>query len=265
MWLISKYGFYSTVCKPEDDAEHTVTIRARVKNDLVALKKNFLPHLGKISGDKGTDYKYRARASQADFAIALLRMALDINYDNFKDAVADRQGMARSNLYHEVWDTLYQLQTSKTDFCQNAMPDTDMENPGEDAYGGILFDGKGRILLCKPTDEFDGYAWTFAKGRVKNRETAQQTAIREVLEETGYHAEIIGMVPGTFQGGTGSNEYFLMHPTGKPGLFDESETEAVKWASSDKAATWIGKTRNEAGRDRDLQVLVAAGAAYSKQ
>ena len=56
-----------------------------------------------------------------------------------------------------------------------------------------------------------------------------------------------------------------MHPTGKPGLFDESETEAVKWASSDKAATWIGKTRNEAGRDRDLQVLVAAGAAYSKQ
>ncbi len=265
MWLISKYGFYSTVCKPEDDAEHTVTIRARVKNDLVALKKKFLPHLSKISADEGTDYKYRAKASQADFAIALLRMALDINYDNFKDAVADRQGMARSNLYHEFWDTLYQLQTSKTDFCQNTMPDTDMETPGEVAYGGILFDGKRRILLRKPTDEFDGYAWTFAKGRVKNRETAQQTAIREVLEETGYHAEIIGVVPGTFQGGTGSNEYFLMRPTGKPGPFDESETEAVKWAPQDKAVKLIGMTRNEAGRDRDLQVLLAAVAAYSKQ
>jgi hypothetical protein len=32
-----------------------------------------------------------------------------------------------------------------------------------------------------------------------------------------------------------------------------------------KAATLIGKTRNEAGRDRDLRVLLAAVAAYSKQ
>jgi 8-oxo-dGTP pyrophosphatase MutT (NUDIX family) len=38
------------------------------------------------------------------------RLVLDLDYPNFKDAVAQRQGRARADLYHEVWSVLYDLQ-----------------------------------------------------------------------------------------------------------------------------------------------------------
>jgi hypothetical protein len=33
------------------------------------------------------------------------------------------------------------------------------------AYGGVLIDQKGRVLLRKPKVEYDGYVWTFPKGK----------------------------------------------------------------------------------------------------
>ena len=48
------------------------------------------------------------------------------------------------------------------------------------AYGGVVFDRDGRVLLRKPKNEFDGYKWTFAKGRPKAGETPAQTALTEV-------------------------------------------------------------------------------------
>src|ERR1019366_5421089 len=33
------------------------------------------------------------------------------------------------------------------------------------SYGGILFNEKGQVLLREPKGHYDGYHWTFAKGR----------------------------------------------------------------------------------------------------
>jgi hypothetical protein len=37
-------------------------------------------------------------------------MVRDINYGNFKDEVADKQGHGRADIYSSVWRDLYELQ-----------------------------------------------------------------------------------------------------------------------------------------------------------
>jgi hypothetical protein len=39
MWLITPTGFFSIVQKPSDEAADTLTVRARVRQDLVALRE----------------------------------------------------------------------------------------------------------------------------------------------------------------------------------------------------------------------------------
>lgn len=125
------------------------------------------------------------------------------------------------------------------------------------AYGGILLTRNGQILLREPANHYDGYVWTFAKGRPDPGDTPQQTALREVLEETGYTAEVLDVLPGVFQGGTTSNAYFVMRHIGAQGKPDW-ETQSTRWAGFDEAAELIGKTTNPKGRQRDLAILAAA-------
>jgi hypothetical protein len=91
MWLITPMGFYSVVCKPDDTEAGTLTIRARVKTDLEALRRECLPSLGAISEDAGTDYRFRAKARRSEIEKALAKMVQQINYKNFKDEVAHKQ------------------------------------------------------------------------------------------------------------------------------------------------------------------------------
>lgn len=110
MWLITPVGFFSIVEKPEDKKRDVLTIRARVRSDLTALKTTFLPALGRISESTDTDYRYRAKAPRAAVSKATAEMIASLHYSNFKSEVAERQGAARAHLYHDVWDALYQLQ-----------------------------------------------------------------------------------------------------------------------------------------------------------
>ena len=93
MWLITTTGFYSIVQK---SGEKDLTIRARVRKDLEALRDKYLPDLGEIARNDNTDYRYRAKVSHADLAKAAAQMVRDINYDNFKNTVAKVQGHSRS-------------------------------------------------------------------------------------------------------------------------------------------------------------------------
>ena len=176
---------------------------------------------------------------------------------NFKNSVAAQQGHKRAHIYHKVWDTLYDLEEEKKDA---AGPPVCIQQPPDKkrAYGGVLFDRAGRVLLRKPAGEFDGYAWTFAKGRIIEGASAEETALREVYEETGYKARIMCKIPGSFEGGTTVNEYFLMSPIGEPQPFDSAETAEIRWVPLSEAPALIRMTRNVAGQKRDLAVLAAA-------
>lgn len=128
--------------------------------------------------------------------------------------------------------------------------------PKASAYGGVLLTRSGDILLREPANHYDGYVWTFAKGRAEPGDTPEKTALREVLEETGYQAEILDVLPGLFMGGTTSNAYFVMRPCGEQGQTDW-ETQSTRWVSFDEAERLIGKTTNIKGRQRDLAILAA--------
>jgi len=252
MWLVTPIGFFSIVQKPGDSAAGTLTIRARAKGDLEALRDNYLSSLGQVIANAGTDYRYRAQAPRKKIAEVMLNLVTDINYDNFKNEVQKRQGSARAHTYHKVWDALYDIAEPETSH-PSPRPGTQKRSMAR-AFGGILIDEQGRILLVKPRDEYDGYAWTFPKGHPDAVELPEHTALREVLEETGYDATIIHRLPEKYIGGTTMTDYFLMNPSGAPQAFGQ-ETETVRWATLAEAEKLIGETRNTKGRERDLKVL----------
>ena len=110
MWLMTPAGFFSIVCKPEDKKAGTLTVRSRVREDLVALQASVLPGMWAIQENAGSDYRFRALAPRKEVAAAMAEMVMQLDYDNFKNAVAKRQGKPRAQVYGEVWNVLYGLQ-----------------------------------------------------------------------------------------------------------------------------------------------------------
>lgn len=129
------------------------------------------------------------------------------------------------------------------------------------AFGGVLIDSDGRVLLREPTGHYGQYVWTFAKGGPQPGETPEQTALREVLEETGYEAEIVCALAGEFVGETSVTRFYLMRPKQ---LVQEPcwETVEVRWVSKSEADALIQQTTREVGRSRDLAVLAAAFSGW---
>jgi len=125
---------------------------------------------------------------------------------------------------------------------------------GSIAYGGVLVDANGHVLLRRPKGDFHGYVWTFPKGRPDPGESPEQTALREVKEETGYSAVIKRKLPGSFRGRTSVAEFFLMSPRGEPAAFDK-ETSAIQWVSLKEAAKLIDLTTNKIVKARDWSIL----------
>lgn len=132
--------------------------------------------------------------------------------------------------------------------------------PKATAYGGVVFDAEGRTLLREPLNHFGGYVWTFSKGRPDPGESPEQTALREMLEETGYRCRITGVIPKVFAGITSTTAFFLMAPIGDQGP-TLHETVQTRWVDIDEAGRLIRMTKVAEGVTRDLAVLDAAVAA----
>jgi ADP-ribose pyrophosphatase YjhB (NUDIX family) len=256
MWLMTTFGFFSVVQKPDDKEAATLTIRSRVRSDLERLRDAYLPGTGAIIANAGSDYRYRAKAPHSEVSSAMAKIVADIGYVNFKDEVAQQQGKVRAAFYAKVWDVLYDLPDQKPLGAPAPAPSVKTTSGLKAAYGGVLLDEQMRVLLREPKGHYDGYVWTFPKGRPDKGESPEEAALREVQEETGYSACIVSKLPGTFPGGTTVNEYFLMKPDGNPGKFDD-ETASVIWATFDEAEKLISKTTNQTGRKRDCAVLDA--------
>ncbi|MCK8061040.1 MULTISPECIES: NUDIX hydrolase [unclassified Fusibacter] len=59
----------------------------------------------------------------------------------------------------------------------------------ENSAGGVVFFGNTVLLLMKMNGD-----WVLPKGRIEENELKSETALREVLEETGVKAEILEYV-----------------------------------------------------------------------
>jgi hypothetical protein len=107
MWIFTSTGFYSIVQKQGDEL---LTIRSRVATDVVSLRDQYLPMLSPIIATPDADYAFRATATHRDVAEALASIAASIDYGNFKDVVASKQGEARAKVYADVWAILWRFQ-----------------------------------------------------------------------------------------------------------------------------------------------------------
>ena len=196
-------------------------------------------------------YPFRAKVAHAEFAFAMAEALRELTYSNFKSRVAKTLGSARAKVYSEVWSSLHALSAEVASTTAASAPAGKAA-----AFGGVLLREDGCILLRRPKGDFDGYVWTFAKGKAAPGESPEQTALREVRDETGYEARIVGELPGWFESGLSATRFFMMRPLEKVDEWDE-ETEAIEWVPLEEADAWIAKTRNAKGRARDQKVLVA--------
>jgi hypothetical protein len=110
MWLVTTFGFYSIVEKSWDRERQTLTVRARAREDLEALRARYLPTLGETAEDESADYRFRAQAPREDVTQAFARAIRDIDYDNFQNALAERQGWTRERIYHDAWRAFLAIQ-----------------------------------------------------------------------------------------------------------------------------------------------------------
>ncbi len=289
MWIFTPIGFFSVVEAdgfPGAPAGKTLMVRARDGGDLDRLREAHFPELGPNVEMQGRDYPVRAFTTHEDFAECMSKLAMAIDYGNFKNAVSARQGHARASVYGKVWQDCLKIQpAAPTTITGSAAPKSrtaeyrkrDLHAEGEwpaathsgdHRYGGVVFDGRGRVLLREPSDHYDGYHWTFPKGKAKHGEHQVDAALREVREETGHEPEIIDHVRGVFTGGnTGSSNYFylMLDTTGQvdpAAMKTDKETSALQWADQHLAGELISKSMNLGGRDRDLRTLAAAFKAY---
>jgi 8-oxo-dGTP pyrophosphatase MutT (NUDIX family) len=126
------------------------------------------------------------------------------------------------------------------------------------AFGGVVVDDEGRILLRKVRRGYGGAEWTFPKGRPEPDEPHEATAVRETTEETGIDARVIERIPGIYDGTFTRTTYYLMRPTGKRAEHDKSETAEVRWVTPEEARELLQQSAKAIVRTRDLAVLEAA-------
>lgn len=108
------------------------------------------------------------------------------------------------------------------------------------AAGGIVLKktpkGNLRVLVAHRPRYDD---WSLPKGKVDPGETLEETAIREILEETGYHCRIVAPLETTrYRVGRGIKEvaWYAMRPLpDSPGFKKNSEVDAVRWLSRSDA------------------------------
>ena len=73
--------------------------------------------------------------------------------------------------------------------------------------GGVVFNREGRVLLVQYRDA----TWTFPKGHLEVGERPVDTALREVLEETGIAAQELDWLPPTSYTNNRGQRLSLIH------------------------------------------------------
>jgi 8-oxo-dGTP pyrophosphatase MutT (NUDIX family) len=111
--------------------------------------------------------------------------------------------------------------------------------------GGIVLRSVGdvtEVILGQRRRERDGVTWSLPKGTPNGHETLEQTALREVAEETGLEVRIlapVGPIEYHFvQRGTRIHKtvhYYLMEPTGGDLTRHDHEFQQVRWVPVSEA------------------------------
>jgi 8-oxo-dGTP pyrophosphatase MutT (NUDIX family) len=113
--------------------------------------------------------------------------------------------------------------------------------------GGIVVRwaaGRPQLVVGSRRRERDVQTWTLPKGTPDRDESLEQTALREVAEETGLEVRItspLASIAYTFvRGGKRIDKtvhYFMMEPVGGDLARHDHEFDEVRWIDFDEAST----------------------------
>jgi 8-oxo-dGTP pyrophosphatase MutT (NUDIX family) len=134
----------------------------------------------------------------------------------------------------------------------------------EVSAGGVVYRRDGdeiEIVLASRRTRRGELAWGLAKGGIEQDETHEEAAVREVLEETGYTAEIEASLGDTRYFYVWEDtrirktvHFFLMRCTGGDPADRDDEMEEVRWFPLERAlkrAAYKGE-REVLGRAAEL-------------
>ena len=136
------------------------------------------------------------------------------------------------------------------------------------AAGGVVLrpTKKGRLkILVTHRPRYDD--WSLPKGKADSDESPEQTAVREVLEETGYHCRIIAPLGETryrVSGGTKEVAWYAMRALpDSPGFTQNPEVDQIKWLTRKKAAALLDYDRDrQLVMETDLKKLSKTGTLF---
>jgi 8-oxo-dGTP diphosphatase len=136
------------------------------------------------------------------------------------------------------------------------------------AAGGVVFrkTSKGNLrVLIAHRPRYDD--WSLPKGKADEGETPEQTAVREVLEETGYRCRVVASLGATryrVPGGAKEVNWFAMKPLpDSPGFRKNSEVDDVEWLSRRRALKLLSYDQDrDLIEQTDLKKLAQTGTLY---
>ena len=144
----------------------------------------------------------------------------------------------------EVFELTYWVKKCPIPYCQGDRQKVTITYV--QACGGIVRKIEGQnqyILLIRKKNS---PLWTLPKGHQENDESEQETAIREVQEETGYCCRIekkAGEIQFQYQKNDQNFyervNYFIMIPKNNLNAFDTGEVEEVHWAEIREAQSLL--------------------------
>ena len=136
------------------------------------------------------------------------------------------------------------------------------------AAGGVVYrktpKGKIRVLVVH-RQQYDD--WTLPKGKADDGESPEETAVREVLEETGKRCRIVAPLGATryrVPGGVKEVHWFAMKPLpDSPGFTKNAEVDRIKWLSRRKVLELLTYEQDrELIEGTDLKKLAQTGTLY---
>lgn len=129
MWLMTTKGFLSAV--QHSDEPDLLVVRGRVKNDVRELAQFAVGDESPAADAEAlivpypqADYPWRVIVSKDMWASYVHKQALEVDYFNFKTAVATHglPGHHHANAYHDVWLALLPLERTDPEAARAGSP-----------------------------------------------------------------------------------------------------------------------------------------------
>lgn len=109
--------------------------------------------------------------------------------------------------------------------------------------GVVVIARNGCVYVRKVANDYGGYKWSFAKGRVEPGLSLEENALKELQEEMGLEARIVGDL-GDYVGDVGTTRFFLGEVTGGDATTFGPETEEVRLVTRAEARKLLNKKRD---------------------